>query len=79
MKIIFCHHALRKKSNPPTQQDGLMPLGIQDAELTAKLMLEANKKSLSAHSVLESDEGKISMLLITNSFSSPFLFSIIQI
>ena len=44
-----------------------------------KSMLEANKKSLSAHSVLESDEGRISMLLITNSFSSPFLLSIIQI
>lgn len=37
MKIIFCHHAQRKKENPPTQEDGLTKLGIKDAKLTAKI------------------------------------------
>ncbi len=38
MKIIYVHHALREKGNPPTQEDGIQPLGLQDAEIVAELM-----------------------------------------
>lgn len=47
MKIIYVHHALRQKGNPPTQNDDIQPLGIKDAENTAELLkiMSDNSKS----------------------------------
>ena len=39
MKIIYVHHALRKRENPPSQEDGIQEIGIKDAETTADLLL----------------------------------------
>ena len=47
MKIIYIHHALRAVGNPPTQNDGIQPLGIKDAETTAELLKEMSDKSKS--------------------------------
>ena len=44
MQIIYCHHALRDRKQNPDQQDGLLPLGVQDAQIVAKLFELANKK-----------------------------------
>lgn len=44
MKIIYVHHALRQKGNPPSQDDKIKPLGLQDAEVTAGLVVEMSKK-----------------------------------
>lgn len=38
MRIIYVHHALRQKGNPPSQDDKIQPLGLQDAEIVAELM-----------------------------------------
>ena len=38
MKIIFCHHAQRKKGNPSTQNDGLTDFGVKDAKLQSILL-----------------------------------------
>ena len=38
MKIIYVHHALRQVGNPPSQDDKIQPLGLQDAEIVAELM-----------------------------------------
>lgn len=38
MKIIYVHHALREKGNPPTQNDNIHPLGYKDAEIVAELL-----------------------------------------
>ena len=45
MKIIYCHHALRKRGEIPTQQDGIEDLGIEDANIVAKLLVLANKNN----------------------------------
>ncbi len=37
MKIFYVHHAARVKNNPPTQDDGIMPIGKKDAKLVAKM------------------------------------------
>jgi len=37
MKIFYVHHALRDKGNPPSQNDGILPLGEEDAYITAKI------------------------------------------
>ncbi|MGN0798750.1 MAG: histidine phosphatase family protein [Christensenellales bacterium] len=47
MKIIYIHHALRAVGNPPTQNDGIQPLGIKDAETTAELLKGVSDKSKS--------------------------------
>ena len=47
MKIIYVHHALREIGNPPTQDDKILPLGIEDAETTAKLLKLMSEKSKS--------------------------------
>lgn len=47
MKIIYVHHALRQVGNPPSQDDKIQPLGIQDAEITAKLLKMMSEKSKS--------------------------------
>lgn len=44
MKIIYCHHALRKRGEVASQQDGIEDLGIEDANIVAKLLEIANKK-----------------------------------
>lgn len=38
MKIIYVHHALREKGNPPSQNDNIQPLGEKDAEIVAELL-----------------------------------------
>lgn len=38
MKIIYVQHALRQVGNPPSQDDKIQPLGLQDAEIVAELM-----------------------------------------
>lgn len=38
MKIIYIHHALRQRGNPPSQEDGICPLGEKDAENVAELL-----------------------------------------
>ena len=47
MKIIYVHHALRQVGNPPSQDDKIQPLGIQDAETTAELLGVMMQKSKS--------------------------------
>ncbi len=37
MKIFYVHHALRAKGNPPSQDDGILPLGKEDACITAEI------------------------------------------
>ena len=37
MKIFYVHHALRAKGNPPSQDDGLKELGVQDAKIVAQI------------------------------------------
>lgn len=44
MQIFYVHHALRKKGNPPSQEDGLEPLGKRDAKFVAKLFLGIKEK-----------------------------------
>lgn len=45
MKIIYVHHALREKGNPPSQDDKIQPLGLQDAEIVAELMKKMSEYS----------------------------------
>lgn len=40
MKIIYCHHAHRKKGNPPSQNDGITRLGKKDAKNTRSFIEE---------------------------------------
>ena len=47
MKIIYIHHVSRAVGNPPTQNDGIQPLGIKDAETTAELLKGMSDKSKS--------------------------------
>ena len=47
MKIIYVHHALRQKGNPPSQDDKIQPLGIKDAENTAELLKIMSEQSKS--------------------------------
>ena len=43
MKIIYCHHALRKRGETLTQEDGIEDLGVEDANIVAQLLEKANK------------------------------------
>lgn len=43
MKIIYCHHALRKLGNPPSQNDDIKKLGKKDAKLVSDILLDAQK------------------------------------
>jgi len=45
MKIFYIHHALRQKGNPPSQNDKIHPIGIQDAETTAELLKIMSKQT----------------------------------
>lgn len=44
MKIIYVHHANRKKGCPPSQMDDITLLGEKDAELTSELLAQAKQK-----------------------------------
>ena len=44
MKIIFVHHAHRKKGNPKTQNDDITDIGFQDANLVAELLNIAKER-----------------------------------
>lgn len=43
MKVIYVHHALRDTGNPPTQEDGLKPLGVQDAKIVAEILKDMTR------------------------------------
>jgi len=43
MEIFYVHHALRDKGNPPTQEDGIKKLGIEDANIVGKIFEEGKK------------------------------------
>ena len=43
MRIVYVHHALRQTGNPPSQDDGLKPLGIKDAEVVAEILEDMKK------------------------------------
>lgn len=43
MKIFYVHHALRDIGNPPTQEDGLKKLGIEDAKIASLIFEEGNQ------------------------------------
>lgn len=45
MKMIYVHHALRKKGYPLSQDDKIQSLGIKDAKIVARLMKEMKKYS----------------------------------
>ena len=45
MKIFYIHHALRNMGNPPSNDDGILPLGIKDAKLVAKILRPLETKS----------------------------------
>ena len=47
MEIFYVHHALRKRGNPPSQDDKILPLGIEDAETAAKIFKIMSDKSKS--------------------------------
>lgn len=53
MKIFYVHHALRAKGNPPSQDDGLKELGVQDAKIVAKIF-EDSKKYLNIKAIYTS-------------------------
>lgn len=38
MKIFYIHHALRDMGDPPTNDDGLTPLGLEDANTASKIL-----------------------------------------
>ena len=44
MKIIYVHHGLRNRGNPPSDNDGLLDLGKKDAENVAEFLLIAKSK-----------------------------------
>ena len=44
MRIIYCHHANRKKGNPPGPTDDITLLGKKDAKNVAELLNQVNKK-----------------------------------
>ena len=44
MKIIYVHHGLRDRGNPPSDNDGLLELGNKDAEIVAEIFLMAKNK-----------------------------------
>ena len=43
MKIFYVHHALRNMGNPPSQEDGLKEVGVEDAEIVSKIFEEGKK------------------------------------
>ena len=43
MKIVYVHHALRQMGNPPSQDDKIEPLGLEDAQTTAKILKRMSK------------------------------------
>ncbi len=43
MKVIYCHHAQRKKGNPPSQNDDITDFGVRDAKLNSELFYQIPK------------------------------------
>lgn len=56
MKIIYCHHAHRQKGNPPSQSDGITEIGVKDAEIVNKLLLELKKQTKDAFKTIYTSE-----------------------
>lgn len=54
MKIFYCHHAMRNKSNPPSQNDGLKDLGKEDASVVARLLDDGVKNGLKIKAIYSS-------------------------
>lgn len=54
MKIVYVHHANRKKGNPPSQDDDITKIGKKDAKLVARILLEAKKKGENIKSIYTS-------------------------
>lgn len=44
MKLIYVHHANRKKGNPPSQNDGITEVGLKDCEVVRELLSLVNQK-----------------------------------
>ena len=44
MKIFYVHHALRDMGNPPSQEDDILPLGEEDANIVAESLNDLSKK-----------------------------------
>lgn len=44
MDIVYCHHAHKKKGNPPSDMDDISAIGVKDAKNTADLFKILNKK-----------------------------------
>ena len=72
MKIFYVHHALRDKGNPPTQEDGLKELGVEDAKLVAQIF-EGYKEFLNFRAIYTSPyfRCKETARLINETFNLP--------
>lgn len=44
MKIFYVHHALRAVGNPPSQDDDIEQLGVEDAQIVSELFKIASEK-----------------------------------
>ena len=53
MKIFYVHHALRDTGSPPTQEDGLKELGVQDAKIVGEIF-EGYKKFMNFKAIYTS-------------------------
>ena len=54
MKIIYVHHGLRDRGNPPSDNDGLLDLGKKDAENVAEFLLIAKNKGQNIRAIYTS-------------------------
>ncbi len=54
MKIIYIHHANRKKGNPPSKNDDITRLGTKDAKLVEKLLYNAKKAGMTIKTIYSS-------------------------
>ena len=44
MRVFYVHHAYRDKGFPPSQDDGLKPLGVEDAKIVSQIFEDASNK-----------------------------------
>ena len=54
MKIIYVHHAMRDKGNPPSQLDDITNLGEQDAKINAEIFEFAKQNNLNIKAIYTS-------------------------
>lgn len=54
MKVIYVHHAMRDKGNPPTQEDGITELGYKDAEVVGQILAEDQAKGVGIKAIYSS-------------------------